>query len=87
MPCPDDLRAALGPWATLRDDLDWRECPDDVWQQLLVQAPKLAAISRYWFEKGLHRAIDEMERKIDGKPMWVTRDELIKHLRTIHAPK
>jgi hypothetical protein len=27
-----------------------------------------------------------MERKIDGRPMWPTRQELIDHLNSINAP-
>ena len=46
----------------------------------------MAAISRFWFLKGIHRAIAEMERKIDGKPFWPTRQELIDHLNSINAP-
>ncbi len=80
------MNEALSPWMTVRDDLDWDTCPDEIWDQLLHQAPKLAAISRFWFLRGLQRATEEMERTIDGKPFWPTRQELIDHLKSIHAP-
>lgn len=80
------LNDALAPWMVVRDDVDWDSCPDKIWDQLLSQAPKVAAISRFWFLKGIHRAIAEMERKIDGKPFWPTRQELIDHLNSINAP-
>lgn len=80
------LNEALAPWGTVRDDIDWDSCPDLVWDQLLSQAPKIAAISRFWFLAGIQRATSEMERKINGQPMWQTRQELINHLRSINAP-
>lgn len=80
------LQEALGPWMNLREGIDWDTCPDKIWDQLLQQAPKVAAISRFWFLKGIHRAIAEMERKIDDRPMWQTRQELIDHLNSINAP-
>lgn len=80
------LQEALSPWMIVRDDIDWNSCPDKIWDQLLDQAPKVAAISRFWFLKGLHRAIAEMEREIDGRPLWTTRQELINHLNSINAP-
>jgi hypothetical protein len=70
----------------VRDDIDWDSCPDKVWDKLLEQAPRLTTISRFWYLKGLHRAITEMERMIDGKPLWPHRQELIDHLNSIHAP-
>jgi len=80
------LQQALEPWMALREGIDWDSCPDKIWNQLLEQAPKVAAISRFWYLKGIHRAIAEMERKIDGQPMWQTRQELIDHLNSINAP-
>lgn len=82
----DELQAVLSPWGTLRDDVDWTQCPEKIWEQLMEQAPKIAAISQYWFLKGIQRSIDEMERKVDGKPFWLTRQELIDHLKSINAP-
>lgn len=80
------ITEALEPWVTLRDDLDWETCPDKIWDKLLDQAPKLATISKFWYLKGLQRAIAEMERTIDDKPLWPTRQDLIDHLKSIHAP-
>lgn len=81
------LNEALEPWGRVRDDIDWDSCPDKVWDQLLAQAPKVAAISRFWFLAGIKRAVSEMQRKIDGRPMWSTRQELIDHLNSINEPK
>lgn len=50
------------------------------------QASRISRISRNWYLAGIQRAIDEMERKIDGKHMWLTRNELIAHLTSINAP-
>ncbi len=80
------INEALAPWMTVRSDVDWDSCPDKLWDELLEQAPKLATISRFWFLKGIHRAITEMERKIDDKPLWPTRQDLIDHLNSINAP-
>jgi hypothetical protein len=82
-----ELQVMLEPWVQLSDDIDYDTCPDLIWAQLLDQAPKLAAISKCSFVKGIHRAIDELERTIDGRPMWATRQDLIDHLKTIHAPQ
>lgn len=82
----EQLNKALGPWMSVRDDVDWDSCPDKVWDKLLTQAAQLSAISRFWFLKGIHRAVTEMERKIDDRPMWQTRQELIDHLNSINAP-
>jgi hypothetical protein len=81
-----ELQSMLTPWATLVDDVDYETCPDQIWERLLDQAPKLATISKFWFIKGLQRAIDEMERTIDGRPLHPTRQDLINHLKTIHVP-
>lgn len=82
----DELNGILYPWVTLPSDVDWDSCPDEVWEKLLGQAEKISVISRFWFLKGIHRAITEMERKIDGRPLWQTRKELIEHLNSINAP-
>lgn len=80
------ITEALSPWMAVRDDLDWDTCPEEIWEELQSQAPKLATLSQFWFVKGLERAITEMERTIDGKPFWPTRHDLIDHLKSIHAP-
>jgi len=80
------INEALAPWLTVHEDLDWDSCPDEIWDKLLDQAPKLATISKFWFVKGLQRAIAEMERTVDGRPLWPNRQSLIDHLKTIYAP-
>lgn len=83
----DELQARLGPWATLEPTLDYDSCPDDVWQKYLAQADWLVANNRKWFEIGIARAINEMKAKTpEGKPRWGSREELIRHLQSIHAP-
>lgn len=79
------LAQALAPWADA-PNIDYGALSDTEWDAMLIQAGRISRISRTWYLAGIRRAIDEMERKIDGKHMWLTRNELIAHLTSINAP-
>lgn len=82
----DELQARLGSTIKLLDGIDYDAHSEESWQRFLENADKLVAIQQAGFRAGLQRAIDEMNRTIDGKPMWTTRQQLIDHLQSIHAP-
>jgi len=79
------LAQMLFPWFDA-PDIDYAALSDAEWDAMLIQAGRISRISRTWYLAGIRRAIDEMERKIDGKHMWLTRNELIAHLTSINAP-
>lgn len=84
-----DFNAKLQPWAAVPPDREeaLMSVPDNIWDKLLRDAPKLTGLSKYWFQAGILRAITEMERTAaDGSPLFRTRQQLIEHLRTIDRP-
>lgn len=83
----DELQAALGPWAALREGSDYQGIPDEQWARWIEDANNIAQLAQKWFKIGIERAIDEMRSKdADGNPRWPTRNALIQHLSKIDEP-
>jgi hypothetical protein len=82
-----ELQAVLGPWATLRDDLDLEVIPDEEWPQWVSCAEHTARENQKWFKIGIARAINELRSKnADGTPRWPSRETLIQHLSKVDEP-
>ena len=82
-----ELQAALGPWATLRDDIDFDAVPDEEWSNWVSHAEQTAELCQKWFKIGIARAVNELkEKNADGTPRWPSREALITHLSKIDEP-
>lgn len=82
-----ELEARLGPWVLLGTDVDLDVFTAKEWAHLLEQADRQAAENQKWFRIGIARAINEIKSKdADGAPLWPSREALIQHLQSIHAP-
>jgi hypothetical protein len=80
-----EIEDILKPWYQ-PPDVNYDTMSPVEFDKMLAHARQITVLSARWYFAGLQRAIDEMDRTVDGKHLYSTRAELISHLKSIHAP-